>query len=225
MDPATSIARFAMRCWESRRASSSFATKRGSVSPEVCVGQVPERWGAIGLRVPGALAYRHLAIRLVSTACKMALEGDPDNGDDDQFEAEVTSAFGEALNNIALHAYGNGVRGQVQVEVEWNERELGVTLVDSGQTFDPKTVASPNLDALPENGLGLFIIGQCVDVVDYRPGPPNVLRLVKRRPYRCANTGADRSQASARARVGIDATKAVDADVRVRQEAEAARQS
>src|SRR5262249_5036081 len=60
--------------------------------PEVGVIAAPELRGVIGLRVPGAIAYRHLAIRLVSTACKMALGSNVDD-DETEFEPEVVSAF------------------------------------------------------------------------------------------------------------------------------------
>jgi serine/threonine-protein kinase RsbW len=141
--------------------------------------------GMIGLRVPGALAYRHLAIRLVSTACKMALDVPADrqsfsqaeSGDD--FEAEVVSAFGEAFNNIAVHGFAGLAPGPVQIEVGWDEEKLVITCVDSGRTFDPDAVALPELDELPEGGMGLFIMRSCMDEVAYQPGPPNVLRLVK----------------------------------------------
>lgn len=136
--------------------------------------------GVIGLRVPGALAYRHLAIRLVSTACKMALESDTDGGEPD-FEAEVVSAFGEAFNNVAVHGFRDVAPEPVQIEVDWDPDRLVITMIDSGRTFDPETVAAPDLDELPENGMGLFIMASCMDEVDYRPGPPNVLRLVKMR--------------------------------------------
>ena len=141
--------------------------------------------GVIGLRVPGALAYRHLAIRLVSTACKMALDVPaervsftPPEGTDD-FEAEVVSAFGEAFNNIAVHGFEGCPPGPVQIEVGWDDEKLIITCVDSGQTFDPDAVAPPALDELPEHGMGLFIMRSCMDEVVYQPGPPNVLRLVK----------------------------------------------
>ena len=141
--------------------------------------------GVIGLRVPGAIAYRHLAIRLVSTACKMALESDPTQaGTDGDFEAEVVSAFGEAFNNIAVHGFDGLPPQPVQIEVDWDEEKLVITCVDTGHIFDPDTVALPDLDALPEHGMGLFIMRSCMDQIDYRPGPPNVLRLVKLRARR-----------------------------------------
>jgi len=167
------------------------------------VTTVPGAYGVVGLRVPGALAYRHLAIRLVSTACKMALESDSRDGpashvshdsggpashvshdSDGDFEAEVVSAFGEAFNNIAVHGYDGLAPQPVQIEVDWDHEKLVITCVDNGHTFDPETVALPDLDALPEHGMGLFIMRSCMDQIDYRPGPPNVLRLIKLRSRR-----------------------------------------
>lgn len=151
--------------------------------------------GVIGLRVPGAIGYRHLAIRLVTTACKMALdasgpgaeaqaageasdEGKAAPGD---FEAEVVSAFGEAFNNVAVHGFRDIPPGPVQIEVDWDDEKLTITIVEEGHSFDPNAVAAPDLDALPEGGMGLFIMRSCMDQLDYRPGPPNVLRMVKLR--------------------------------------------
>lgn len=136
--------------------------------------------GVIGLHVPGVLAYRHLAIRLVSAACKMA---DPSDADDEtsDFEAEVISAVGEAFNNIALHGYAGMTPGPVQIEADWDARRLVITMIDEGRTFDPAGAAPPNLEEPSERGMGLFIMTRCMDEIDYQPGPPNVLRLVKLR--------------------------------------------
>lgn len=144
------------------------------------MGAADELVGVIGLRVPGALAYRHLAIRLVSTACKIALEAD--GAGDDGFEPEVVSAFGEAFNNVAVHGHRDLEPRPVQIEVDWDGQRLVITMIDTGRSFDPTIVARPNLDELPERGMGLFIMNACMDEVDYRPGPPNVLRLIKLRP-------------------------------------------
>jgi serine/threonine-protein kinase RsbW len=40
-------------------------------------------------------------------------------------------------------------------------------------------VAEPDLDALPESGLGLFIMRSFMDKVIYTAGAPNVLSLTK----------------------------------------------
>ena len=148
--------------------------------------------GAIGLRVPGALAYRYLAIRLVSTACKMALGSDAD-GDTSDFEPEVVSAFGEAFNNVAVHGYGGAEPGPVHIEVDWDAQKLIITMTDSGRAFDPAGVTPPRLEELPERGMGLFIMTSCMDEVDYQPGPPNVLRLAKLVPRPADNRSALRT--------------------------------
>jgi serine/threonine-protein kinase RsbW len=100
------------------------------------------------------------------------------------FEAEAISACGEAFNNIAIHGYRGRPPGTVCIEVAWSEEYLAITFVDDGTVFDVEAQASssampPDLDDLPERGMGLYIIRTCMDGVDYRPGPPNVLRLVK----------------------------------------------
>lgn len=135
-----------------------------------------ELMGVMGLHVPGTIAYRHLAIRLVSTACKMACDAS-----EPTFEAEVVSAFGEAFNNVAVHGHRGLAPASVQIEIDWDDDKLTITMIDSGHTFDPNEVAPPNLDELPERGMGWFIMTSCMDDVDYRPGPPNVLRMAKLR--------------------------------------------
>ena len=145
--------------------------------------------GVIGLRVPGTLAYRHLAVRLVTTACRVALGVErADTSDasdvDDDFTHEVVSAFGEAFNNIALHGYRDVTPGAIHIEVEWDEDRLVIVVLDTGRTFDLDSVSLPDLDAMQESGMGVFIMRSCMDEVDYRPGPPNVLRLVKLRARR-----------------------------------------
>jgi hypothetical protein len=109
---------------------------------------------------------------------------DPDSDVDPEFEHDVVSAFGEAFNNVAQHGYGGAAPGALHVEVDWDDDKLVVTMIDDGRTFDPGTIVAPDLDEMPESGMGWFIMGRCMDEVDYRPGPPNVLRLVKLRKQR-----------------------------------------
>ena len=52
-------------------------------------------------------------------------------------------------------------------------------LIDYGNSFDIQSVREPDLDAMPESGLGLFIIRSFMDAVAYTPGQPNVLSMTK----------------------------------------------
>jgi serine/threonine-protein kinase RsbW len=99
------------------------------------------------------------------------------------------SAFGEAFNNIALHSYRAGPPGDVDIEIESEEDRIVIRLMDTGTSFDPASVTPPDMEDLPESGMGLFIMHSFMDEVDYRPGSPNVLRLAKRRDARSHLSG------------------------------------
>jgi serine/threonine-protein kinase RsbW len=132
----------------------------------------------IRLRVPGALQYRDLVVRCVAAACKLVGAG---NGarSHGEFDDQVVSAFGEAFNNAALHSYRGRVGGEVEIEIEIGEDFITIRMLDYGEAFDIAGVPAPDLDTLPESGLGIFIIKSFMDEVTYRAGAPNVLSMTK----------------------------------------------
>ncbi|MBI4512069.1 MAG: ATP-binding protein [Deltaproteobacteria bacterium] len=132
----------------------------------------------IRLYVPGMLRYRDLAVRVVAAACKLVGDEAERSGETD-FDVQVISAFGEAFNNIAIHGYREGDAGEVVVELEVFSDRITVRIVDHGESYDISSVPQPELDMLPERGMGLFIIQSFMDEFSYHPGPPNVLSLTK----------------------------------------------
>lgn len=126
----------------------------------------------IRLTIPSRLEYRDLAIRTVASACKLVRGG----GDD--FHNEVISAFSEALNNIILHGYPSQ-DGSLDIEIEPGGDRVTIRLMDYGKTFDPASAPAPDLDNLPESGLGIFIMRSFMDVVSYAGGAPNTLSMTK----------------------------------------------
>jgi len=136
----------------------------------------------IRLRVPGALRYRDLAVRAVAAACKLvgaSQEAEAPLRPRD-FDDQVVSAFGEAFNNAAIHCYRGRDPGDVEIELEVADDTITIRMLDYGNSFDPDAVPAPDLDALPESGMGIFIIKSFMDEVSYQPGAPNVLSMVKR---------------------------------------------
>jgi serine/threonine-protein kinase RsbW len=125
----------------------------------------------IRIKLPCLLEYRDLAMRMVTSACKL-VEGR------DEWDAQVISAFGEAFNNVVIHAYGSG-GGDLEIEIEPTADQLTIRLLDYGKPFDMESVPVPDLDTLPESGLGIFIIKSCMDTVSYTGGSPNVLSMTK----------------------------------------------
>lgn len=137
----------------------------------------------IRLKVPGTLSYRNIAVRVVTDAVKRVGRADvePSYDGDDEFEAQAVSAFGEAFNNIAIHGYRGVTPGDVDISIALGDDSVTIEMIDSGHTFDPAMVPAPELDELPEGGMGLFIMRSFLDEIEYVAGPPNRLRMTKRR--------------------------------------------
>lgn len=146
---------------------------------------------AIRLTAPCTLQHRALFVRLVAEACRLARiqakVGDQAPGDDltpgydvrDPFDVAVVSAFAEIYNNIVRHAYRGVADPELALTATIVDSTVTLELIDQGKVFDPEQVGAPDLDALPEGGMGLHIARAMVDQVDYEPGPPNLWRLVK----------------------------------------------
>ncbi len=143
------------------------------------VNLIESALNVIKLRLPGALKYRDLAIRAVAAACKLVGGVDKARPRGD-FDDQVVSAFGEAFNNCAIHSYQGLPLGDLEIEIDVAPRFITIRVSDFGNSFDLGAVPTPDLDGLPESGLGLFIIRSFMDEVDYRPGNPNVFTMTKR---------------------------------------------
>jgi serine/threonine-protein kinase RsbW len=128
----------------------------------------------VTFRLQASLEYRHLAIDIVST-----LLAHVDTADS-KFRHEMLTAFGEAFNNIVTHGYADRVDGMLDVEAEVSPLQITLSLIDSGRRVDFARVSPPDLDSMPEGGMGVFMIYAFVDEVTYRAGDQNVLSLTKR---------------------------------------------
>lgn len=139
----------------------------------------------IRLSVPGTLRYRDLVLRVVASSCKLIRgQGLQDEGQGEEFDAQVVSALGEAFNNVAIHGYAGREPELVSFEIEPNRNGIVIRMMDTGKSFDWAHQSPPELDALPESGMGLFIIRSFVDSAVYEagdpPATPNVLSITKR---------------------------------------------
>jgi len=148
----------------------------------------------IRLSVPGTLRYRDIVLRVVASACRLlrpqraAKQETSREGEAADFDDLVVSAVGEAFNNVAIHAYRGRSAGAVELELELREDAVTIRISDTGTSYDPTRTAAPELDQLPDSGMGLYIMRTCMDEVSYEPGKPlgapNVLTMTKRYPTR-----------------------------------------
>jgi serine/threonine-protein kinase RsbW len=147
--------------------------------------------GVIHLELPGELRFRNVVLRTVGVACKAAMADRDANGSSDSidsidasaaaaFVSQVVTAVGEAFNNVVLHGYSGDRSGTVRIAVEFGTGFVRLIIEDMGESWDPLRVGAPDLDALPESGMGVFIMRSFMDEVAYRPGRPNVLTMSKR---------------------------------------------
>ncbi len=137
----------------------------------------------IRLKMPGLLEYRDLAVRMIVSACNLANARRVNritgvSRRDHEFDQEVVSAFGEAFNNVAIHGYARQ-GGDVEIEIETTPSTMTIRVMDYGGGFDIAAVPQPDLDTMPESGLGIYIMRSCMDDVTYENGSPNVLTMSK----------------------------------------------
>jgi serine/threonine-protein kinase RsbW len=132
------------------------------------------------VETPGDISYRNVILRAVAAACKAAFAGVwGGEGPADEFTSRVLSVVGEAFNNIAFHCYRDRSSDIARVRVTIDATAVYLRIEDYGRSFDPLGARLPDLDALPESGLGIYIMRSLMDTVSYQAGWPNVLSLSK----------------------------------------------
>jgi anti-sigma regulatory factor (Ser/Thr protein kinase) len=101
---------------------------------------------------------------------------------------QVETGVGEAVNNAIIHAYGREPGHKVEVEVRIEADRVVCSVTDHGRPLPAEARKKPKLEVapdkveeLPEGGMGLYIIHQVMDRIDYESkGGRNVLTLVKK---------------------------------------------
>lgn len=91
----------------------------------------------------------------------------------------------ELVVNAISYGYPEGGAGSIRVQLARTPQAIEIELVDDGIAFDPRTLPAPDLDApldeRPLGGLGVHLVRQFVDEIDYRrDSGRNHLRLRKR---------------------------------------------
>jgi serine/threonine-protein kinase RsbW len=128
----------------------------------------------VSFRLRACLEQRSMAIDLVSAVLGHV------RGADRNFRHEFVTAFGEAFNNIVIHGYRGRTDGLLDVDVELVNEGVTMRLKDHGHPVDLESVEPPDLESMPERGMGVFMIHALIDEVAYERGNPNVLSLTKR---------------------------------------------
>jgi anti-sigma regulatory factor (Ser/Thr protein kinase) len=91
-------------------------------------------------------------------------------------------ALDEACTNIIRHAHEGFIK-PVRLEMNWLKDRLRFVLRDYGRPFDPLRIPSQDIQFTTPGGLGVFIIREVFDFVEYTPQVRGTrLTLEKRLP-------------------------------------------
>lgn len=108
------------------------------------------------------IAAREIAAALLRTADVEVTDGHS------VFLAEVELATGEACCNAVKHST-EGATHAAKVSVIFQKHESNITIIvsDGNDAFD-FSERTPDFDAVPENGYGLYLIRKMMNKVSYR---------------------------------------------------------
>lgn len=93
----------------------------------------------------------------------------------------VLLAVDETCSNIIRHSYNNDHTGQIKLSLELTQDSLCITITDTGIEFDICAAQPRDVTDVKPGGLGIYIIKQIMDNVEYRRTEDgcNRIRLIK----------------------------------------------
>lgn len=98
--------------------------------------------------------------------------------------ADIRLAVDEAYTNIIKHAYNNDDRKTVDIELGYNSTNFWISLLDTGDAFDPAKYSKPDvpkkIKEKKRGGVGVYLIKKLMDNVEYHTeGSVNEIRMTK----------------------------------------------
>ena len=100
--------------------------------------------------------------------------------------ADIRLAVDEAYTNIIKHAYKNDEKKSVDIELGYNSSEFWISLLDTGDAFDPSNYSRPDvrqkIKEKKRGGVGVYLIRKLMDDVEYHTeGSVNEIRMTKKK--------------------------------------------
>lgn len=100
-------------------------------------------------------------------------------------KSSVNLALEEALSNIIFYAFEKNTKNKIDIEFQLKKEKLIISVKDDGKYYDPIAKADPDTslsaEERPVGGLGIFLIKEIMDEVEYqRIDNTNQLSFVKK---------------------------------------------
>ncbi len=121
----------------------------------------------------------------VASICDFVARAGWDLGLDNRLIYDLQLAVDEACINVIRHAY-DGSDGEIEVSIDLTDKGVQAVIRDWGAAFDPLSVPEPDVSAsLHERtpgGLGLFLMRNVMDQVDFQFDAErgNTLTMIRR---------------------------------------------
>ena len=140
--------------------------------------QVEDEGRAVKVELPSQTDYISLVRQFVGGVAKKA-------GFNDLDIEKIELAIDEACSNVLQHAYKFASNNRYAIEIAIANSKLNIIITDQGDSFTFNGEVVPDIEKhvseLKIGGLGIFIMQQMMDEVNYESLPEcgNVLRMVK----------------------------------------------
>lgn len=95
----------------------------------------------------------------------------------------IVLAIDEALTNIMRHAYEGVSNMPIEITLLLLAGKLAIVIRDYGQVVHPSAIHSRDLEDIRPGGLGVHIMYECMDEVEFIPaeeGGGTVLTMIKK---------------------------------------------
>ncbi|MGB9770749.1 MAG: ATP-binding protein [Candidatus Kapaibacteriota bacterium] len=110
-----------------------------------------------------------------------------ENNIDELNTYKIVLALEEVCVNIIKHSYKFDSTKRIEILAKIEQNEILFSIEDNGPSFDPRDVLPVEVDLIrkkyQKGGLGIFLISQLVDKIDYQPKnknfPKNKLTITK----------------------------------------------
>jgi anti-sigma regulatory factor (Ser/Thr protein kinase) len=89
----------------------------------------------------------------------------------------IILAVDEACSNIMKHCCNNDLTRKIALTIKLKENLLTILIVDNGQKFDIKSIKPRDINEIRPGGLGVHLIRQIMDTVDYSHTPDGLNQL------------------------------------------------
>jgi anti-sigma regulatory factor (Ser/Thr protein kinase) len=118
-------------------------------------------------------------LKRIRAAISGAMEGTKISKKDSD---RIVLAVDEACSNIIKHCCRRDRTRKIDLTIEADHEKLIISIIDNGPRFDISKIQSRDINEIKPGGLGIHIMKQIMDFVEYSHTPEglNRVRLIKK---------------------------------------------